>query len=72
MPEAMGEDKGSHGLCTNLTCSPCAFTKALRKLSEADILRNSLKSKANVISRFEDATFFSLKGEVKARSGGIS
>ncbi|XP_061320284.1 adenylate cyclase type 10-like [Pezoporus flaviventris] len=40
------------------------YYMALRKLSEADILRNSLKSKANVISRFEDATFFSLKGEV--------
>uniref|UniRef100_A0A672TKS7 Guanylate cyclase domain-containing protein n=1 Tax=Strigops habroptila TaxID=2489341 RepID=A0A672TKS7_STRHB len=42
----------------------CNCYMALRKLSEAEILRNSLKNKANVISRFEDATFFSLKGEV--------
>ncbi|XP_033928991.1 adenylate cyclase type 10-like [Melopsittacus undulatus] len=40
------------------------YYMALKKLNEADVLRKSRKDKANVISRFEDATFFSLKGEV--------
>ncbi|KAM9593485.1 adenylate cyclase type 10-like [Morphnus guianensis] len=31
------------------------------KLNEAEVLRNSLEKKANVIARFEEATFFSLK-----------
>ncbi|XP_074874611.1 adenylate cyclase type 10-like [Buteo buteo] len=37
---------------------------ALMKLNEAEVLRNSLEKKANVIACFEEATFFSLKGEV--------
>ena len=39
------------------------------KLNEAEVLRNSVEEKANVIARFEEATFFSLKGEVKRRGG---
>ena len=39
------------------------------KLNEAEVLRNSVDKKANVIARFEEATFFSLKGEVKRRRG---
>ncbi|XP_069630019.1 adenylate cyclase type 10-like, partial [Haliaeetus albicilla] len=38
---------------------------ALMKLNEAEVLRNSLEKKANVIACFEEATFFSLKGEVR-------
>ncbi|XP_049653417.1 adenylate cyclase type 10-like [Accipiter gentilis] len=37
---------------------------ALMKLNEAEVLRNSLEEKADVIACFEEATFFSLKGEV--------
>ncbi|KAM6360701.1 adenylate cyclase type 10, partial [Pluvialis apricaria] len=37
---------------------------ALTKLNEAEVLRNSLEKKASAIARFEEATFFSLKGEV--------
>ncbi|XP_074936347.1 adenylate cyclase type 10-like [Phalacrocorax aristotelis] len=42
---------------------------ALVKLNEAEVLRNSVDKKANVIARFEEATFFSLKGEVCYRMG---
>ncbi|KAM9593499.1 adenylate cyclase type 10-like [Morphnus guianensis] len=44
---------------------------ALMKLNEAEVLRNSLEKKANVIARFEEATFFSLKGEVCWRMGHV-
>ncbi|XP_050769781.1 adenylate cyclase type 10-like [Gymnogyps californianus] len=37
---------------------------ALMKLNEAEVLRNSVEKKANGIARFEEAIFFSLKGEV--------
>ncbi|XP_052635419.1 adenylate cyclase type 10-like [Harpia harpyja] len=52
------------GSAPTLTCSLCACAKALMKLNEAEVLRNSLEKKANVIACFEEATFFSLKGEV--------
>ncbi|KAK4809435.1 hypothetical protein QYF61_009690 [Mycteria americana] len=42
---------------------------ALVKLNEAEVLRNSVEEKANVIARFEEATFFSLKGEVCCHLG---
>ncbi|XP_074936367.1 adenylate cyclase type 10-like [Phalacrocorax aristotelis] len=42
---------------------------ALVKLNEAEVLRNSVDKKANVIARFEEATLFSLKGEVCYRMG---
>ncbi|KAM6032727.1 adenylate cyclase type 10-like isoform 1-T1 [Theristicus caerulescens] len=42
---------------------------ALMKLNEAEVLRNSLEKKADAIARFEEATFFSLKGEVCCRMG---
>ncbi|KAM6106964.1 adenylate cyclase type 10, partial [Phoenicopterus ruber ruber] len=42
---------------------------ALMKLNEAEALRNSVKKKAHVIARFEEATFFSLKGEVCCHMG---
>ncbi|KAM9593452.1 adenylate cyclase type 10-like [Morphnus guianensis] len=45
--------------------------QALMKLNEAEVLRNSLEKKANVIARFEEATFFSLKGEVCWRMGHV-
>ena len=67
MPEATGEDEAGHGLCITLACSLCACAKALMKLNEAEVLR---KMKATAIACFEEATFFSLKGEVK-RWGGL-
>ncbi|XP_054667428.1 adenylate cyclase type 10-like [Grus americana] len=42
---------------------------ALMKLNEAEVLRNSVEKKANVIARFDEATFFSLKGEVCCHMG---
>ncbi|KAM9264318.1 adenylate cyclase type 10-like [Morus bassanus] len=42
---------------------------ALVKLNEAEVLRNSVEKKANVIACFEEAVFFSLKGEVCCRTG---
>ncbi|NWW83909.1 ADCYA cyclase, partial [Rhynochetos jubatus] len=42
---------------------------ALMKLNEAEALRNSVEEQANVIARFEQATFFSLKGEVCCHMG---
>ncbi|KAM9593456.1 adenylate cyclase type 10-like [Morphnus guianensis] len=59
------------GSAPTLTCSLCACAKALMKLNEAEVLRNSLEKKANVIARFEEATFFSLKGEVCWRMGHV-
>lgn len=53
------------GSAPTLTCSLCACAKALMKLNEAEVLRNSLEKKADVIACFEEATFFSLKGEVR-------
>lgn len=57
------------GSAPTLTCSLCACAKALMKLNEAEVLRNSVEGRANVMARFEEATFFSLKGEVKRRAG---
>ncbi|XP_075594672.1 adenylate cyclase type 10 [Balearica regulorum gibbericeps] len=42
---------------------------ALVKLNEAEVLRNSVEKKANAIARFDEATFFSLKGEVCCHMG---
>ncbi|KAK1191010.1 ADCYA cyclase, partial [Pygoscelis papua] len=44
---------------------------ALVKLNEAEVLRNSVEKKENVIARFEEATFFSLKGEVCCHMGRL-
>eukprot|EP00076_Gallus_gallus_P035383 XP_025000921.1 adenylate cyclase type 10-like [Gallus gallus] len=46
---------------------------ALMKLSEAEALRSSIKKEGNAIDRFEEAIFFSLKGEVKrqAKAEGV-
>lgn len=38
------------------------------KLNEAEVLRNSVEKAVNVIASFEEAVFFSLKGEVKRRT----
>ena len=38
------------------------------KLSKAEVLRSSLKKKRNAVDRFEEAIFFSLKGEVKRQA----
>ncbi len=56
-----------------LTCCLCACSKALMKLSEAEALRSSVKKERNAIDRFEEAIFFSLKGEVKrqAKAEGV-
>lgn len=48
-----------------LTCCLCACSKALMKLNEAEALRNSMEKTATALDCFEEATFFSLKGEVK-------
>ncbi|KAM6111150.1 adenylate cyclase type 10 [Pterocles gutturalis] len=42
---------------------------ALKKLNEAEVLRDSAEKQATGIARFEEATFFSLKGEVCFRMG---
>ncbi|KAF1572969.1 UNVERIFIED_CONTAM: Adenylate cyclase type 10, partial [Eudyptes pachyrhynchus] len=44
---------------------------ALMKLNEAEVLRNSVEKTENVIARFEEATFFSLKGEVCCHMGRL-
>ncbi|XP_074994617.1 adenylate cyclase type 10-like [Calonectris borealis] len=44
---------------------------ALMKLNEAEVLRNSVAERAKVIARFEEATFFSLKGEACWRMGRV-
>ncbi|XP_074994612.1 adenylate cyclase type 10-like [Calonectris borealis] len=44
---------------------------ALMKLNEAEVLRNSVAERAKVIARFEEATFFSLKGEASWRMGRV-
>ncbi|XP_076219588.1 adenylate cyclase type 10-like [Aptenodytes patagonicus] len=44
---------------------------ALMKLNEAEVLRSSVEKKVNVIARFEEATFFSLKGEVCCHMGRL-
>ncbi|OPJ90555.1 hypothetical protein AV530_008720 [Patagioenas fasciata monilis] len=43
---------------------------ALMKLNKAEVLRNSLQD-AKVIARFDEATFFRLKGEVCCGMGHI-
>lgn len=49
--------------CSPAVCVACL--KAIMKLNEAEVLRSSLEKKGYAIDRFEEATFFSLKGEVK-------
>ncbi|XP_046793643.1 adenylate cyclase type 10-like [Gallus gallus] len=44
---------------------------ALMKLSEAEALRSSVKKERNAIDRFEEAIFFSLKGEVCSNVGCV-
>ncbi|KAM6234889.1 adenylate cyclase type 10-like [Spheniscus humboldti] len=44
---------------------------ALMKLNEAEVLRNSVEKTENAIARFEEATFFSLKGEVCCHMGRL-
>lgn len=69
MPEATGRTRLALGSAPMLTSSLCACAKALMKLNEAEVLRNSVEKKANGIARFEEAIFFSLKGEVKRQGG---
>lgn len=58
----MGLARGSAPM---LTCCLCACSKALMKLNEAEVLRSALEKKGSAIDRFDEAIFFSLKGEVK-------
>lgn len=58
------------GSAPMLVCSLHASSKALLKLNGVEVLRNSMEKKANVIACFEEATFFSLKGQIK-RWGGV-
>ena len=48
-----------------LTHSLCACSKAFLNLNKAEVLRSSVAKQAKVLACFEEATFLSLKGEVK-------
>ena len=59
------------GSAPMLTCCLCACSKALMKLNEAEVLRNSMGKTAAVLDCFEKATFFSLKAEVKRQGDAL-
>lgn len=59
----------ARGQCSPAVCVACS--KAFMKLNEAEVLRSSLEEKRSAVDRFEEAIFFSLKGEVKRQWKGV-